>query len=145
MQHFTHILQKAGVLKNFTVSKIVKKQEIEDLKKLIRDVASDENEYKQMLSEELAKLINPHDEKNPIPGIIYGGSEMGKKQLIRAITLKFSQNLKQQKFNKMDLAFLITAIINELELTQEDFQKLKRDLGQDDESDEDEDDDEREF
>jgi hypothetical protein len=141
MQGFTHILQKTGVLKTFTVAKIVKKQDIDDLKKLIKDVASDENEYKQLLSEELAKLSNMHDVKNPIPGIIYGASDGVKHQLIKAITVKFSQNLKQQKFDKKELAFLITAIINELELTQEDFQNLKKDLDNEDMDDEDEDED----
>lgn len=133
-----HILQKTGVLKTFTVAKIVKKKDIDDLKSLIKSVASDEDEYKQILKEELSKLSNMHDIKNPIPGIIYNIGDGTRHQLIKAITLKFSQNLKQQKFNKKELAFLITAIINELELTQEDFENLKRDLDQDDDDDEDE-------
>lgn len=138
MQSYMHILQKTGVLKTFTVAKIVKKKDIDDLKSLIKSVASDEDEYKQILKEELSKLSNMHDIKNPIPGIIYNIGDGTRHQLIKAITLKFSQNLKQQKFNKKELAFLITAIINELELTQEDFENLKRDLDQDDDDDEDE-------
>lgn len=139
-----HILQKTGVLKTFTVAKIVRKKEIEDLKTLVKSVAADEKEYKTMLKEELSKLSNMHDTKNPIPGIIYSVGDGSRHQLIKAITLKFSQNLKQQKFDKKELAFLITAIINELDLTQEDFQNLKKDLDQDDE-DEDEDEEENEF
>ncbi len=48
-QAFTHVLQKAGVLKTFTVAKIVNKKEIEELKSLIKTVATDENEYKMLL------------------------------------------------------------------------------------------------
>ena len=44
---FTHILQKTGVLKTFTVAKIVKKQDIDELKALIKSVASDDAEYKK--------------------------------------------------------------------------------------------------
>ena len=45
---FTHILQKTGVLKTFTVAKIVKKQDIDELKALIKSVASDDAEYKKI-------------------------------------------------------------------------------------------------
>jgi len=137
MKNFSHILQKAGVLKTFTVAKIVNKKEIEDLKKLIREVASNEREYKQMLQEELVKLSNMHDSKNPIPGIIYNEKEITNHQLIRTITLKFSENIKKQNFEKKELALLISAIINELDLTQEDFKNLKRDLEIDNEENDD--------
>lgn len=128
MESYTHILQKTGVLKTFTVAKIVNKQEIEDLKNLIKSIASDKQEYDTMLSEELAKISNMHDKTNPIPGIIYSEEDMTKRKTLFAITKKFSQNIKQQKFEKKDLAFLLSAIINELGLTQEDFQNLKEEL-----------------
>lgn len=140
METYTHILQKTGVLKNFTVAKIVKKQEIEELKSLIKSIASNENEYKELLTEELAKISDMHDKNNPIPGIIYSPSEMAKRQSLLTITKKFSQGLKKQNFEKKDLAFLISAIINELGLTQEDFQNLKEQMeeeyGDDDEENE---------
>lgn len=128
METYTHILQKTGVLKNFTVAKIVKKKDIEDLKALIKSVASDDAEYKQMLAEELAKISNMHDKNNPVPGIIYSVGELEKRKALFAITTKFSENIKKQKFEKKDLAFLISAIINELGLTQEDFKKLKEEM-----------------
>jgi septal ring factor EnvC (AmiA/AmiB activator) len=137
-------LQKTGILKTFTVAKIVKKKEIDDLKALVKTVTSDENEYKQMLAEEIAKMSNMHDKKNPIPGIIYSDndSEESRKKMIYTITTKFSKGIKQQKFTTKELAFLISAIINELGLTQEDFQNLKDDLAAEleDEDDMDEDD-----
>jgi hypothetical protein len=139
MEPYTHILQKTGVLKSFTVAKIVNKEEIEDLKKLIKSVAVDDDEYKTMLAEELAKISNMHDKSNPIPGIIYGTEEMVKKKMIFSITTKFAENIKQQKFERKDLAFLMSAIINELGLTQEDFVNLKEELeddGDDEETDE---------
>jgi hypothetical protein len=140
MESYTHILQKTGVLKTFTVAKIVNKKEIDDLKALVKSVAANEREYKEMLAEELAKISNMHDQTNPIPGIIYAGEEAAKKKILFSITTKFAKNIKQQKFEKRELAFLISAIINELGLTQEDFVNLKEEL--EDEMDEDEDGDE---
>lgn len=127
MQSYTHILQKTGILKTFTVAKIVKKKDIDDLKALIKSVASDETEYKKMLAEEIAKMTNMHDNKNPIPGIIYS-ADASRKTLMLGITKKFSKAVKDQKFDTKELAFLVSAIINELGLTQEDFQNLKNEL-----------------
>jgi hypothetical protein len=142
--HFSHVLQKAGILKNFTVAKIVKKQDIEDLKALIKSVTSSDKEYNQMLDEEMKKISDMHDENNPIPGIIYPPDQSKNKKLIVAIVSKFSQSVKKQKLSTREMAFLVSAIINELGLTQEDFINLKNELedaNQDDEDEDEEDDD----
>lgn len=138
---FTHILQKTGVLKTFTVAKIVKKRDIDELKALVKSVASDENEYKKMLKEEMSKISNMHDQSNPIPGIIYPVPDDDRKKLLVAITAKFCKGIKTQKFSKRELAFLISAIINELGLTQEDFITLKKELENQIDDDEDDEDD----
>lgn len=135
---YTHVLQKTGVLKTFTVAKIVNKREIDDLKKLVRSVTTSESEYKQLLKEEIEKLSNMHDEKNPVPGIIYGESNSEKQRAIFNITKKFSTGIKKFNFSTMELAFLITAIITELNLTQKDFESLKEELGPVEEDDDDE-------
>jgi hypothetical protein len=146
---FTHILQKTGVLKTFTVAKVVKKQDIDELKALIKSVASDDKEYKKMLKEEMDKISNMHDQNNPIPGIIYPTSEDVKKKLLFSITSKFCKGIKTQNFSKRELALLISAIINDLGLTQEDFVKLKEELesqtdDEDDDADNEDNDDEYE-
>jgi rubrerythrin len=128
MELYTHVLQKTGVLKTFTVAKIVKKKDIEELKKLIREIASNENEYKTLLEEELSKISNMHDKANPIPGIIYKTEDPNKRQTMLELTKKISKSLKNKDFSKKELAFLISAIITELELTQEDFVNLKNEL-----------------
>lgn len=139
--HFSHVLQKAGVLKNFTVAKIVKKQDIEDLKALIKSVTSSDKEYNQMLDEEMKKISDMHDENNPIPGIIYPPDQSKNKKLIVAIVTKFSQSVKKQNLSTREMAFLVSAIINELGLTQEDFINLKNELEDANQDDDDEDED----
>ena len=145
MELYTHVLQKTGVLKTFTVAKIVKKKDIEELKKLIREIASDENEYKALLEEELLKISNMHDKGNPIPGIIYKTEDPDKRQTMLALTKKISKSLKKNNFGKKELAFLISAIITELELTQEDFITLRNDLDEETKDFEDDDKDEEEY
>ena len=135
---YIHILQKVGVLKNFTVAKIINKKELDDLKKLVRSVAKDNAEYEKILAEEMEKLSNMHDEKNPIPGIIYAkGKEMDFRALALNITKKFCRGVRNQDFTTQEMAFLITAIINELGLTKQDFLSLKEELegGRDEDDD----------
>ena len=131
------------MLKTFTVAKIVKKQDIDELKALIKSVASDAAEYKKMLKEEMSKISDMHNQRNPIPGIIYPTPENDIKKLLIAITKKFCKGIKSQKFSKRDLAFLVSAIINDLGLTQKDFVNLKEELeSQIEDEDDDEEDDE---
>jgi hypothetical protein len=144
MQAYTHILQKTGILKTFTVAKIVKKKDIDDLKALIKSAASDKIEYKKMLSEEMIKICNMHDQRNPIPGIIYAAAD-GNKTRLFSIVAEFCKSVKNQKFDTKELTFLISAIIDQLGLTQEDFQNLKNELEAEAEEYDDDDDDDDEY
>lgn len=130
-QNFSHILQKKGILKSFSVAKIVKSDEIKALQALIKTVASSDAEYKQMLAEELTKLSEMHDAKNPIPGIIYPDETDARRKLLFVISNKFCENIKKQKFTKKELAFLISAMVSKFELSQEDFIKLNEELEED--------------
>lgn len=144
---YTHILQKKGILKTFQVAKVVRRQDIDELKDLIKKVASDEEEYNLLLKEEMAKLSNMHDENNPIPGIIYGDeSIVARRNAIFNLAQKMTEGLKKQKFNKQELALLISSIISKLDLEQEDFMKLNEELNEElDGDEEDEDDGEEEY
>ena len=86
-----------------------------------------------------------HDKGNPIPGIIYKTEDPDKRQTMLALTKKISKSLKKNNFGKKELAFLISAIITELELTQEDFINLRNDLEEETKDFEDDDKDEEEY
>lgn len=141
---FSHVLQKTGILKNFTVAKIVRKQDIDELKMLIKSVTTTDAEYKEMLAEEMKKLSDMHDGANPIPGIIYPKSENELKELVTIISKRFCDGVRKQGLNVREMSFLITSIIKDLGLTQADFIKLKDELEDNIEYGLDDDDDENE-
>lgn len=128
---YTHILQKKGILRTFSVAKVVRKKDIEELKSIIKELAGSEKEYNQMLKEEMAKLSDMHNSDNPIPGIIYTEDEKtARRNIIYAISNKFAASLGKQKFTKSELALLISSIISKLDLNQEDFANLNKDLSE---------------
>lgn len=126
---FTHILQKKGILRTFSVAKVVRKKDIEELKSIIKQLASNEEEYDQMLKEEMERLSDMHNSDNPIPGIIYSESDKDKRRkVLYVISDKFVENLGKRKFTKQELALLISSMIAKLELDQDDFAALNKDL-----------------
>lgn len=143
-KQYTHILQKKGILKTFSVAKVVKMNDIKELEKLIREIAVDDKEYNQLLKEEMEKISNMHDNENPIPGIIYVGGSSDRRDKIFALAKKLSDNLSKQKFSKSELALLISSTISKLGLEQEDFVNLNKELSEELGEDIDEEDDENE-
>lgn len=125
---YSHILQKTGVLRTFTVAKVVKRKDIENLKTLIKTVASSEEEYNRLLNKELERVSEMHDSENPVPGIIYQKDNTKIQKLLCVLTKKFSKEIKAHKLTKNEMTFLLTALITELGLTQEDFINLKNTL-----------------
>lgn len=145
---FTHILQKKGILKTFSVAKVVKRNDIKELEKLIKQIAADDKEYNQLLKEEMEKISNMHDQENPIPGIIYVSGNSQRRDQIFALAKKMADNLSKQKFSKSELALLISSTISKLGLEQEDFvnlnKELSEELGEDTEEDDESEDEEYE-
>lgn len=142
---YSHILQKKGILRAFTVAKVVKTKEIEALKALIREVSDSEEEYKILLNEEMKKISDMHNSNDPIPGIIYSGNGIEKRDIIQKLSQTVLKLTKTQNLSKKEMAFLITVIITNLGLTQDDFIKLSEDINNksdDEEEDVDEDEDE---
>lgn len=128
---YTHILQKKGILKAFQVAKVVRRKDIDELKELIKKVASDEKEYHQLLKEEMAKISDMHDENNPIPGIIYEDNTLvARRNMIFTLAQKITDGLNRQKFTKQELALIISSVISKLDLDQEDFMKLNEELNE---------------
>lgn len=140
MDSYTHILQKKGILRAFTVAKVVHRKDIEELKRIIKGVTDDEEEYNRLLTEELARISNMHSKDNPIPGIIYASNEADTRmKMINLAAQKFANSLIKQEMDKSEMALLISLIISKLDLDQEDFKKLAEDQSEFDEDEYDDD------
>ena len=131
---YSHVLQKVGVLMNFSVAKVVTYKEIEDIKQLIRAVSKDEKEYKKMLKDEMDNIANMHDPKSPVPGIIYLGEQNKNLKELQKSAKDYASKMKTGKSTKKELCYLIATIIKELGLTQEDFLHIdEEDMDEDEE------------
>lgn len=124
MDGYSHIIQKKGLLKNFTVAKLMLESEIQAIKDEIRKRTTTEEEFEKAFAEEFAKIANMHDPNNPIPGIIYpkGPNERGKKMM--KLVKQEKVRLKKMNLTKSELCFYINGLVNLLGLTQEDFEEL---------------------
>ena len=121
---FSHLLQKKGILKNFSIAKIVPTKDVNLLKKIIRDCAKDEAEYQQLFKEEMAKLGNMHNPKSPIPGILYSGEPEARAEILMETARKSAKRLKEMNLNKSEICFMILSLIKEMGLSQKDFSTL---------------------
>jgi hypothetical protein len=118
---FSHLLQKKGILKNFSIAKTVPHKEIEALKEKVRASTKSEEEYNKVFEQEMIRVGNMHDVSNPIPGIIYDEQKKGRSAKLLKHMLEVSKKLKAQNFTKAEMCFFIVSLISALGLTKEDF------------------------
>lgn len=130
---YTHILQKTGVLKNFSIAKIVPMVELENLKLEIKKKTSNEEEFNKAFQKKIAEYSNMHDPKNPIPGIIYMNDDEKKRIIYAKYAKEWAKKVKSDGPSRKDLANLIKMMIAELGLTKEDFVNNEQPDDEDDE------------
>ena len=115
---FSHVLQKTGVLKNFSIAKIVPL-----IEKELREKSKSEADFGLAFQKKLAAYQNMHDPKNPIPGIIYLDNEQKKQVNCKKYAKELARKVKIDHPRKQELALLIKIMIMELGLTKDDFQE----------------------
>jgi hypothetical protein len=118
---YTHILQKTGILKNFSIAKVVPMVELEKLKTEIKKKTSSEEEFNKAFQKKIAEYSNMHDPKNPIPGIIYMSDDEKKRIIYAKYAKEWAKKIKEDGTSKKELANLIKMMIAELGLTKDDF------------------------
>jgi hypothetical protein len=118
---YTHILQKTGILKNFSIAKVVPMVELEKLKTEIKKKTSSEEEFNKAFQKKIAEYSNMHDPKNPIPGIIYMNDDEKKRIIYAKYAKEWAKKIKEDGTSKKELANLIKMMIAELGLTKDDF------------------------
>ena len=128
------------MLTSFGVAKVVQPKELEELKRLIREIAKNEKEYEEMFDEEMEKLSQMGSDTEPIPGVIIPLTDIKKTTTVLKMGKFYSTKLKKLNWSKDQLCFFLLSIINELNLSQSDFDAVINNDGIRVESDEDDDD-----
>jgi hypothetical protein len=140
-QNFSHILQKTGVLKNFTIAKVVPSVKIEKIKEAALKKAKTEDEFNSIMIQAMKKIGDMHNQNNPIPGIIYERTHKDDK--IENLSKEHIRFLKSKNFTKNELCRYLLMIIHSLKLGHKDFEDANSDgnlnegnYNEDDEGDE---------
>lgn len=141
---YKHVLQTTGLLKAFGVAKIVRESELRELKRLLKSVTTTKEEYDAMLQEEIEKLSQMGDVKNPIPGMVLILGSKARSVAVIGGAKAYAKKLKQLGWTREVMCIYILSLIKELGLNQSDFDGVISPPDEDlhDEDDDDEDDDE---
>lgn len=118
---YSHIIQKKGLLKNFSIAKLVLESDIQELRDRIKTQVSSNEEFE---AEFKKAFENMQDPKNPIPGILYGGKGNTRGEKMLKIIKNEIKNLNKLNLTKSELCFYINGLVNTLNLTREDFENL---------------------
>lgn len=119
----THVLQTTGILKNFSVAKLVTAQELRDLKSMLRDIAESDAEYEEMLKEEMDKLANFGGANDPIPGIIFFNDSAQLTRMGPALD-SISAAVRKLNLSKENLGLFILALMDEVGIEQADLDDI---------------------
>lgn len=121
---YSHIIQKKGLLKSFTVAKLVLESDIQALRNYVKAKVSSPEEFELEFKKAFENLANMRDPKNPIPGILYLDEKNARgKKMLKIIRSEVIQ-LKKLNLSKNELCFYINGLVNSLELTQDDFENI---------------------
>ena len=137
-----HILQRIGLLTSFGVAKVVQPKELEELKQWISEIAKNESEAEEMFEAEMKKLAQMGTEDEAVPGVVIPLTDVKKTTAILKMGKVYSAKLKKLNWSKDQLCFFLLSIVNELNLSQSDFDAviendgIRVDDGEDDDDDE---------
>lgn len=96
-----HLLQQMGVLKSFSISKVITEEELNNLYQKASEKSTNEKDFEKNVKKSLSKISKPNVKKEPIPGIIYKSNSIEMEKIIKEkIEETFSKNKMQDKDNK---------------------------------------------
>jgi len=147
-----HLLNQLGVLASFSVAKKVDESYIQDFFNKEKKKGKSNREINKLIKDKIINEIQAAVENNKIPGLLSSqelARQLGMDEkvvknipILDNILLLISTKLKENKYDAMSLCYFINRLVNELNLTEEDFQKFHcQNVGKDDEVDDNDDDD----
>lgn len=132
-----HILNVEGILKNFSIAKKITSSELRKIKERASKECSSQDDYEDLLKQEILRYTDEYVKKNKIPGLI-----VNKKDGVKQFTIKDPKYLRLYKeaallvkgisnkknLDKRELVFLIMSMVGMLNLNQSDFDTFNREL-----------------
>lgn len=143
-----HILNQLGVITTFSVAKKISDADIDKFFDKYKKLKKTDRQIEKLFREKVISDIEEAVKKFEVPGLV-SPQEMAKilgmnAELIKnipdidKIVAVISEKMLEKTTDKMSLCYFINSLVNNFELTEEDFSKFHRESGQkDDEDDED--------
>jgi hypothetical protein len=166
-EHLQHLLAKYGILASFSIARKMNEKGIQELTNKIKPSCKNKHDFNQKLKIEIQKQSIQDILNNKIPGLINNSPDIPKNEkfpktndkgqkrfeyktdkvklaILYSLVSKINTDISNNNLTKNDVCFMIYAILNFLEITEEDFKrfhsKLKSDNRGPDENDSDFDD-----
>lgn len=130
----THLLSSLGVLAQFRIAKRVSKEELSKIKNKINRVykEKDPEKLKQLITDALIESTRKHLSSTMPPGLILPKKNLKKEALdnyymeLSAVSQSFANKLVKQKMTKLDVCFIVNAIVNILGIGEDDFAEFHK-------------------
>jgi hypothetical protein len=129
-----HLLRSLGILKSFSISKIINRKEVTKISKQIKKNYKeiDGPTFQKLLSDALIESTKKYINKQPPPGFIFPENDESREELDRyymelaVISQALSSKFVEQKLTKDQICFILNATINILGITDEDFESFNK-------------------
>ncbi len=130
MQTSNHILAKEGILTTFSIAKRVTAKDVTKLRKKIKGAKMDAEKLQQLLMSTIVKDTQKNLKLTQIPGlIIEGADDEEEKKRIMELTYfasMIAKKLSEKQIDKYYSCYIINAIVNKLQLTENDFNEFHK-------------------
>lgn len=130
MQITNHILAKEGILTNFSIAKKVSAKDVKKLRDKINSTKKDAETVQNLLKSALIKETQKDLYTHKIPGLVVDIAEDAEeKKRIMELTYfasMIAKKLSEKKIDKYHSCYIINAIVNMLDLTEENFDEFHK-------------------
>ena len=130
MQTPNHVLAKEGILTTFSIAKKVTTKDVKRFREKLKTSKINAYKLNELLRKAVVKETQETIETQKIPGLILlGVEENEEKKRIMELTYfasVISRKLMEKRIDKYHSCYIINAIVNMLQLTEEDFDNFHR-------------------
>ena len=130
MQMANHILAKEGILTTFSIAKKVTAKDVKKLREKMKSAKLDAEKFNELLKLAVIKEAKHTIESEHIPGLlIIGAEDNEEKRRIMEFTYFASviaRKLAEKGVSKYYSCYIVNALVNMLQLTEEDFDEFHK-------------------